>query len=291
MSLAVRRFLMDRQDSDCSAATMRWYKQKLSQLSEVTGVHQLDELSKDHLQAFTNDLRERGKSPAYVRGWHQVFRSLVGWARESGYAVHPSLVNERGSRGWFTIKKPIEVEMPVTVFSQRELDDIFEAAGNKRDVLLCKLLAGTGLRLSEALNLTVDDIRTDDDDAQVRVRLGKGRKGRTISISRRLERDVARYIEFDRPHVASDRLFVTSAGKPLSPSSAQAVMKRIAKRTDLHVHAHAFRHTYATDYLKRGGQTEMLRRILGHTSQKMMARYVHLSGADLGRNINELAAY
>src|SRR5205085_7043974 len=102
------------------------YKQKLDQLVRATEVRRLEDLSRDHLQAFTATLRQEGRSPAYVRGWHQVFRSLIGWARERGYDVHPSLVNERGSRGWFTIKKPIEVEMPVTIFSDAELDAIYE---------------------------------------------------------------------------------------------------------------------------------------------------------------------
>src|SRR5690348_5335586 len=70
MAQAIRRFLLDRQDADVSAATLKWYRQKLDQLVSATEVRRLEDLSRDHLQAFTGALREQDKSPAYVRGWH-----------------------------------------------------------------------------------------------------------------------------------------------------------------------------------------------------------------------------
>lgn len=59
-------------------------------------------------------------------------------------------------------------------------------------------------------------------------------------------------------------------------------------QTGLPVHAHAFRHTFATNYLRKGGEINRLRLILGHTTFKMTSRYVHMAGADLGRDIDDL---
>ncbi len=54
----------------------------------------------------------------------------------------------------------------------------------------------------------------------------------------------------------------------------------------IQVHAHKFRHTFATEYLRNGGEIERLRRILGHTTYLMVMRYVHLDKGDLGRDFD-----
>ena len=52
------------------------------------------------------------------------------------------------------------------------------------------------------------------------------------------------------------------------------------------VHAHKFRHTFATEYLRKGGDIEHLRRILGHSSYVMVMRYLHLDKGDLGKDFD-----
>jgi len=52
------------------------------------------------------------------------------------------------------------------------------------------------------------------------------------------------------------------------------------------VRAHKLRHTYATEYLRQGGEIERLRRILGHTTYVMVMRYVHLDKGDLARDVD-----
>lgn len=235
---------------------------------------------------FVGSLRKAGRSPHYVRGWYQVFRTLIGWAREEGLEVHPSLLREDAER-WFAIKKPIETESEVEIFSDEDLERIYEAAGQPRNVMFCRLLAGTGLRLSEALNLVVEDVQDD----RLRVRQGKGRKPRWVPLTRQLQRDLHRYIEHVRGDLESDRLFPNRSEQAWSRSSAEELMRRLRLTTKLPVKAHAFRHTFATEYLRRGGEIDRLRRILGHTTFAMTAKYARLAGVDLSRDIEKLAAH
>ena len=51
------------------------------------------------------------------------------------------------------------------------------------------------------------------------------------------------------------------------------------------------RHTYATEYLRQGGEIERLRRILGHTTYVMVMRYVHLDKGDLGKDFDERSPF
>ena len=283
LDVAARRYLADREQADCSPKTLRWYRQKLDQLQGALPVTKLEEVDRDSLLEFTATLRAAGRSGPYVRGWYQVFRSFFGWARGEGYEIHPSLVNPRGDR-WFALKKPIQTQPDVDTFSEDDLERIYEAAGSPRNRIFCRVLVGTGLRLSEALALTLDDI----DEDQLRVRQGKGRKPRRVSMNRNLQRDLDRFVERLRGDQEAPQIFLSRSGQPWSESAATSTMQRIAKQTGLPVHAHAFRHTFATEYLRRGGEIDTLRRLLGHTTFSMTARYAHLAGADLNRNIDRL---
>lgn len=286
LAKAADRYLLDQELADRSPKTLKWYRQKLAQLQRETEVVDLVELTRDHLLEFVAELRRRGRSPHYVRGWYQVFRAFIGWAREEGFEVHPSLVRDNAER-WFALKKPVQTEASVETFTDEDLERIYAAAGQPRNLLFCRLLAGTGLRLTEALELVVDDVQDD----RLRVRQGKGRKPRWVPLSRQLQRDLHRYIERIRLEAGSDRLFTNRSGGSWSSSSATELLRRIRLQTKLPVHAHAFRHTFATEYLRRGGEIDRLRRILGHTTFAMTARYAHMAGADLGRGIDQLAPY
>lgn len=220
-------------------------------------------------------------------------RGFIGWARDEGYAISPSLVSEHGEH-WFAIRKPTEVQLDITTYSQEDLERISDAAAHtgdtftaQRNRLFIRLLAGTGLRLTEALSLELKDVQED----RLRVRSGKGRKPRWVPLSGRLQRDLNRYIERIRPDEDSDRLFVLRDGRPMTGGAVASLFRRIRAEVGFRVHPHGLRHTFATEYLRRGGEIERLRRILGHTSYAMVSRYVHLAGADLGRGIDELAPY
>jgi site-specific recombinase XerD len=287
MARAAERFLLQREtEMDVTPQTLKWYRQKLAQLERVTEVENLANLSRDHLLDFISGLRKAGRSPHYVRGWYQVFRAFIGWAREEGLAVHPSLV--RDGEKWFTLKKPIQTQADTEVFTDEDLERIYEAASTQpRNVVFCQLLAGTGLRLTEALSLTLEDVQDD----RLRVRQGKGRKPRWVPLSRQLRLTVDRYIERGRGEVETDRLFPNRSGAPWSRSSAEELMARIRTQTGLPVHAHAFRHTFATEYLKRGGEIDRLRRILGHETFAMTVKYAKAAGLDLSRGIDKLTPY
>jgi hypothetical protein len=58
--------------------------------------------------------------------------------------------------------------------------------------------------------------------------------------------------------------------------TVEYLLRRIKDRVGFKCHAHKFRHTFATEYLRNGGDIERLRRILGHSSYVMVMRYLHL---------------
>ncbi|MGH7775606.1 MAG: tyrosine-type recombinase/integrase [Candidatus Dormibacterales bacterium] len=118
----------------------------------------------------------------------------------------------------------------------------------------------------------------------LKIKRGKGAKFRRVPVSRQLRRELIRYVDRLRPEADSDRLLLLSDGRPVSVETVSRLFGRLHRRLGFRIHAHKSRHTFATEYLRRGGEIERLRRILGHTTYVMVMRYVHLDKGDLYRD-------
>jgi len=95
-----------------------------------------------------------------------------------------------------------------------------------------------------------------------------------------------RYLNRWRPETHDRNLLVLSDARPVSALTLSELFRRIRHRVGFGVRAHKFPHTYATEYLRQGGEIERLRRILGHTTYVMVMRYVHLDKGDLARDVD-----
>jgi site-specific recombinase XerD len=141
-------------------------------------------------------------------------------------------------------------------------------------------LLDTGVRLDEALSLTVADCNLDDLLLTV---TGKGRKQRVIPFSVELRRVLAKFLLDFCPRPDS-LVFSTKQGRKLSQRNVQRDIKRLCAKLGFNPPrrtVHATRHTFATEYLRRGGNLFHLQRVLGHTSLEMVRRYASIATADL----------
>ena len=100
-----------------------------------------------------------------------------------------------------------------------------------------------------------------------------------------------RYLNRWRPETHDRNLLVLSDARPVSALTLSELFRRIRHRVGFGVRAHKFRHTYATEYLRQGGEIERLRRILGHTTYVMVMRYVHLDKGDLAKDVDLRAPF
>jgi integrase/recombinase XerD len=141
-------------------------------------------------------------------------------------------------------------------------------------------LLDTGVRLDEALSLCVQDCNLDDLLLTV---TGKGRKQRIIPFSMELRRVLAKFVLDFCPH-PQQLIFSTKQGRKLSQRNVLRDIKNLCKRLGFPAPrrtVHATRHTFATEYLRRGGSLFHLQKVLGHTTLEMVRRYANLITADL----------
>ena len=147
-----------------------------------------------------------------------------------------------------------------------------------RDAALLELLYGTGIRISEAVNLDVDEVdrlaRTPADEPAPGLRvLGKGDKERIVPLGSYARKALDAYLVRGRPMlVAAGRgtpaLFVNTRGDRLSRQSAWAVLRSVAEKAGItaEVSPHTLRHSYATHLLDGGADIRVVQELLGHAS-------------------------
>jgi integrase/recombinase XerD len=149
-----------------------------------------------------------------------------------------------------------------------------------RDRALLELLYATGARVSEIVQLDVDDLSHGD---VLRVR-GKGSKERIVPIGSYALAAVDAYLTRARPELsrrgrATPRLFLGARGAPLSRQSAWLVIRAAAEKAHLtaHVSPHTLRHSFATHLLQGGADVRVVQELLGHASVSTTQIYTYVS--------------
>jgi integrase/recombinase XerD len=173
-----------------------------------------------------------------------------------------------------------------TVFSPSDVDRLLATCNVKtltgiRDFAIVMLLFDTGVRASELVGITDDDI--DWERGLIKV-FGKGAKDRSVPVSGRTLRAIRRYqIRRDRQFPTPRALFVSHKGFPLTDSGLRQLLDRLGGKTGLHVHPHKFRHSFAVNALRNDAREYDIQDCLGHTTLLMTKRYAQQSGDDLAR--------
>lgn len=204
-----------------------------------------------------------------VRGWHRFL------AREGIEADDPS-GRLRPPKAPRRLPKALTIEQVERLLAAPSPEDPLGI----RDRALLELLYATGARVSEAIDLDVDDLAHGD---VLRLR-GKGAKERIVPVGSYARAAVDAYLTRVRPGLAakgraSARLFLGARGAPLSRQSAWLVIRAAAERAEITVDVspHTLRHSFATHLLQGGADVRVVQELLGHSSVATTQIYTHIS--------------
>jgi len=156
-----------------------------------------------------------------------------------------------------------------------------------RDRAIILLLLDTGMRASELTgdpSLERPPLRIQDvDQRNLRVKvIGKGAKERILPISSITARAIWRYLLTRLNARPEDALFLANSGHELTRAGLLRVVQRLGQRAGIqNAYIHRFRHTFAINFLRNGGNALELQRLLGHTSLEMVQRYVAIAQVDV----------
>ena len=158
-----------------------------------------------------------------------------------------------------------------------------------RNSAMVAMMARAGLRVSEVVALDVGDVALNERSGWATIRQGKGLKEREVPLSLQARRALSDYLEA-RPEAKILALFVSKSKVRLSERAIQGMVKGAALRAGIEtdVTPHTLRHTFATRFLRRGGDLATLRDILGHTNLSTTSRYVHSDAAQMQEMVEGL---
>ncbi len=150
-----------------------------------------------------------------------------------------------------------------------------------RDRAMLEVLYGCGLRISELLNLTLDNLHLPDQLVLIR---GKGSKERLVPIGEEAIRWVKIYLGRVRPILASGAasknvVFLNRRGLPLTRMGFWKILRKyvVLAGVNNEVHPHTFRHCFATHLLENGADLRAVQELLGHQDISTTQIYTHIS--------------
>jgi integrase/recombinase XerD len=174
-----------------------------------------------------------------------------------------------------------------------EIDALLDACDDTealgiRDRALFELIYSCGLRVTEAVRLTVD--RVSLAESAVRV-LGKGARERLVPVGERAKRELEKYLAESRPQLAgrspSSVLFLGRGGRMLSRKTVWKIFKRLALQAGFEGKVHSLRHSFATHLLQGGADLRSVQELLGHADIGTTQIYTHVSQEVLKRTHEE----
>jgi site-specific recombinase XerD len=183
--------------------------------------------------------------------------------------------NEVLKRGFSGIKTPkIQKKLPI-VLTKDEVKRLIDAATHEKSKLLIKLLYASGLRVSEALHLKVEDLESEQRIGWVRG--GKGGKDRMIILGQQVIDDLKAFLL--TRNIAVGYIFAGRNGRSMTARNAQKIISNTAKAAGITkpVTPHKLRHSFATHLRESGEDLRVIQELLGHSSIQTTEIYTHVS--------------
>jgi len=223
----------------------------------------------------------------------EVAAELVAWRRVGRGVYKPFL--HHVTKGRPVPTRPIKLVVPKVaprVLSSEDLVAIVSAPERARDRFLFALLAGTGMRIGQALGLRHSDFVSRDKEAWIVPRgdnangaRAKLRTTAVVPLTAGLVRLYSDYMHTEYGDVDSDYVFVNlwggRIGAPLSYTTLEKLVCRVRSQTGVAFNLHMLRHTHATELIRSGVAIDVVARLLTHTSTTTTSQiYVHLSVDD-----------
>lgn len=180
------------------------------------------------------------------------------------------------------------------ILSKEEVENLLDIktidAFSYRNKAMMELMYATGLRVSELVNLNVNDV--DFSNATIRC-FGKGSKERIIPIVDYALNILKEYLDVYRNGMLkgynTDSLFLNNHGKNMTRQGFFKIIKKIAKEKDINknLHPHILRHSFATHILENGADLRIIQELLGHENISTTQIYTHVRTDLIRKNYDD----
>lgn len=250
-----------------SEATISNYRSTCNLFLDIVNNKTLEQIEKKDIETFILYLRQRGNNNTSIRTRIKILKAFFVYAEHD---IDIPIIQKQPS-----VKHPYTEEEIKLLLEKPTINSYVQW----RNHAIVSTLLATGIRCRTLQNLKVQDV--DFTSNTIFLEKTKTNKQYYVPMSSTLKQTLKYYLSlFD--HKDDDYLFLTLYGEQLARHSIkQAIrdynLKRGVKKTSIHL----FRHTFAINYLRNGGNIAYLQNILGHSKLETTKIYLHITTQDL----------
>lgn len=246
-----------------SKYTLRNYLQANSSLIEFSK-KEPSEIMVDDIKLFLAEKMQEHSASSVI-----MFLAAIRYAFTKILSSDPTLKIDR--------PKP-EKRIPA-VLSKEELKKLISVLTNKKSKLMLSLIYACGFRVSELINLKINDL--DFSEKIGHINQAKGKKDRIFNIPEFLLEDLKTQVEEQRK-LGLEYLF-SGRGEQITDRNIQKIVRLAARKAGIkkEVHTHTLRHSFATHLLENGVDIRKIQELLGHANLSTTQIYTHISREEL----------
>ena len=240
---------------------------------------EVSDLTKDDLNDFSYDQALNGLSPTTIARRISTIKNFYSFLE--GENIVKGIISDE-----IIIPKK-EHHLP-QVLSEEEVNALLKAPDLStekgiKEYAILDILYSCGLRVSEAVNLQINQINEQEGIINI---LGKGKKERIVPIRKEALKALKQYIrEVRNEHLVIDKkiVFLDKRGKKMSRQAIYNIVKENAKKAEIkkEIHPHTLRHSFATHLLDNGADLRVVQELLGHTKIGTTQIYTHVTAKTL----------
>lgn len=279
MHEAIDYFIAAKRSEGRSPQTLENYSARLTRFARWAGNSDLNDITVTLVRNYIFYLQETGMRAASVAGY---VRPLKVFCR---FMVSEELMLADPFK---RVKVPSVEKRLHDLISDTDFRALIASCDLKqhegrRDAAILHVLYDTGIRVGELIAIKHDHVDTKGGYIKV---FGKGNKERIVFFSTHTAMALTRYTSRTPARFKAEWLFTSlrrNVGGQMTGSGVHQMLARLAKRTGVksRVNPHTFRHTFATNYLRAGGDLNSLMRLMGHADLSILQTYLSLVTDDL----------
>jgi len=289
----IEGFKLSCQTEGKSPKTTEWYVSFLNRFQRFletsnfpTDIIRID---RNHIRAFILYLQQDARVPhtgkhlssSTIQGYVRTLKVFFSWAVREEHIESNHMTNVPVPKGSSKIINTFSNEQVA-----RLLDLCIRSNGHgQRNLSIILLLLDSGIRVSELINIRLDDVNLAE--GHIKIKIAKGSRERVVPIGSLVQKALWKYINCCRQAPMTAKvtgLFLVDSGIPLTKNGIQQMLRRYGKQagiTGTRCSPHTFRHTFSKNYLLNGGDIFSLQRILGHSSLASVRIYLNLFSVDI----------
>ena len=266
----VNVFISAKRIEGCSEKSLKYYNSTIQQMLDSVN-KPIREIGTDDLRVYLADYqKDRHSSKVTIDNMRRIFSSFFGWLEDEDYILKSPVRRIHKIKTDKTIKE---------TFTDEGLEQLRDACDEIRDLAMIDLLASTGMRVGELVQLNREDINFHERECVV---FGKGNSERVAYFDARTKIHLINYIDSRKDQNPALFVSLSFPHDRLMIGGVETRLREIGNRAEVQkVYPHKFRRTLATRAIDKGMPIEQVQRLLGHVKIDTTMHYAMVNQANV----------